>query len=199
MPFPEPIKLEVKRKAHYRCVICKSFSPLHVHHIIPTQIGGSDTIDNAVPLCPNCHDMYGDNPQKRKWIKQRRDFWYDYCDKILNYDNLKQLEKTYNILEESMSRQDEKISNLERKIDILNNTVQHYSSLINNLIARLPYTTEDEKDSLKEQIDMSSNILAVSGSIIDNFSRKEKGVYYHPPDTILRMFGLKSREKRKKD
>jgi 5-methylcytosine-specific restriction enzyme A len=28
---------------------------LEVHHVKPLAIGGSDTIMNAVALCPNCH------------------------------------------------------------------------------------------------------------------------------------------------
>ncbi len=30
-------------------------SPLEVHHVIRLADGGSDTINNSVALCPNCH------------------------------------------------------------------------------------------------------------------------------------------------
>lgn len=33
------------------------------------------------PLCASCHDKFGDNPKKRKWIRQNRDFWYEMCHK----------------------------------------------------------------------------------------------------------------------
>lgn len=28
---------------------------LEVHHKIPLSVGGDDTVDNAIALCPNCH------------------------------------------------------------------------------------------------------------------------------------------------
>jgi hypothetical protein len=40
-------------------------------------MGGSDDIDNAAPLCQNCHARYGANPEKRTEIRQMRDWWYD--------------------------------------------------------------------------------------------------------------------------
>jgi hypothetical protein len=40
-------------------------------------MGGSDDIDNAAPLCQNCHARFGANPEKRTEIRQMREFWYD--------------------------------------------------------------------------------------------------------------------------
>lgn len=75
MPFSEKIKLEAKRKSAFRCVICrKPF--VEVHHILPQVEGGPDTLDNAAPLCASCHDLYGGNPEKRKQIRQMRDYWF---------------------------------------------------------------------------------------------------------------------------
>ena len=55
----------VKKKANGICQDCKQPAPfinkktgepyLETHHIIPLSQGGSDTIDNVVALCPNCH------------------------------------------------------------------------------------------------------------------------------------------------
>jgi len=42
---------------------------VEVHHIISQEEGGSDREENAAPLCPSCHETYGANPQKRKFIK----------------------------------------------------------------------------------------------------------------------------------
>lgn len=39
-----------------RCCICGTLHKVQVHHIIPRNKGGTDNIDNAIPLCPNCHD-----------------------------------------------------------------------------------------------------------------------------------------------
>ena len=76
MAFSEKIKLEAKRKSAFRCCICHQ-SFVEVHHIVPQYQGGSDKIDNAAPLCSSCHDLFGDNPSKRKQIREMRDFWWD--------------------------------------------------------------------------------------------------------------------------
>jgi hypothetical protein len=50
-----------------------------VHHILPEASGGPDTEENAAPLCPSCHTDFGGNPEKRKTIREMRDFWYELC------------------------------------------------------------------------------------------------------------------------
>ena len=53
-----------KRRAHGICQLCKQPAPfnksdgepfLETHHVIWLADGGSDSIDNTVALCPNCH------------------------------------------------------------------------------------------------------------------------------------------------
>ncbi len=39
-----------------RCCICGGLHNVQVHHVVPKEQGGDDDIDNAIPLCPNCHD-----------------------------------------------------------------------------------------------------------------------------------------------
>jgi len=75
MSFPENIRLEVRKKSAFRCCRCHEIG-IDIHHIIPQSNGGSDDIENATPLCQNCHDRFGDNVQKRKEITQMRDWWY---------------------------------------------------------------------------------------------------------------------------
>ena len=86
MAFPESVKLAVKRKSHFSCCICHERN-IHVHHIIPQAEGGPDTFDNAAPLCPNCHDVLGNNPDKQKTIREQRDFWYEFCEQRFASDN----------------------------------------------------------------------------------------------------------------
>jgi len=69
MPFPESIKKEVRRKSNFSYCLCRKIG-VEIHHLIPYHEGGPDTIENAVPLYPTCHDTYGENPQKRKMLKQ---------------------------------------------------------------------------------------------------------------------------------
>lgn len=78
MAFTEAVKLSVKRKAHFACCLCRSVG-VELHHIIPQADGGPDTEDNAAPLCPSCHETYGANPTKRKFIREARDFWFEVC------------------------------------------------------------------------------------------------------------------------
>jgi hypothetical protein len=77
MPFSEALKASVRRQALGRCCICQE-PFVEIHHIIPQAENGPDTEDNAAPLCSNCHDRYGDNPKKRKMIREYRDNWYDH-------------------------------------------------------------------------------------------------------------------------
>ncbi len=78
MPFSESVKLQVKKKAHFQCCLCHTLG-VEIHHIVAQAEGGEDTEDNAAPLCPSCHEAYGANPQKRKFVRETRDFWYEIC------------------------------------------------------------------------------------------------------------------------
>jgi len=56
---------EVLERANGFCETCSKSAPfyrakdgtpyLEVHHIIQLSIGGEDTVENAIALCPNCH------------------------------------------------------------------------------------------------------------------------------------------------
>jgi hypothetical protein len=85
MDFSESVKKEVKEKAAFKCCRCQSIG-VEIHHIVPQARGGSAEIDNAAPLCPNCHAWFGANPEKQKEIRQMRDWWY-YTVSITYPDN----------------------------------------------------------------------------------------------------------------
>ena len=78
MAFSEKVKLEAKQRADFCCVVCHQ-PFVEVHHIVPQFDGGPDTIENAAPLCGSCHDLFGGNPDKRKQIREMRDFWWEVC------------------------------------------------------------------------------------------------------------------------
>jgi len=80
MAFSDALKARVRKRAHLACCLCKAMG-VEVHHITPQEQGGPDTEDNASPLCPSCHETYGANPQKRKFIREARDLWFDVCEK----------------------------------------------------------------------------------------------------------------------
>ena len=68
VPLRRPIGERIKRdsgvvaKAKHGkefCEHCRWTPPaprmLHAHHVFPISFGGSDTLDNLIVLCPNCH------------------------------------------------------------------------------------------------------------------------------------------------
>ena len=79
--FPEKLKKMVRKKADFKCCRCHRVS-VEVHHIIPQKDDGPDDFDNAAPLCPNCHASFGDNPVKRKEIREMRDHWYQRVEEM---------------------------------------------------------------------------------------------------------------------
>lgn len=81
MGFSEEIKLKVKKKAMFQCCRCHA-TGVDVHHILPKKDGGGDGIENAAPLCQNCHDQFGDNPYKRRELTQMRDHWYETTERM---------------------------------------------------------------------------------------------------------------------
>jgi hypothetical protein len=98
MPFAEPVKKEVRRKAAFRCCRCQNIG-VEVHHIVPEQDGGENNIDNAAPLCPNCHNDFGANLEKRKVIFEMRDWWYEkveqmYKPQVPNVEIAEKLDET---------------------------------------------------------------------------------------------------------
>jgi HNH endonuclease len=78
MAFSEAVKASVRKKSHLSCCICHAFG-VEIHHIIPQAEGGPDSEDNAAPLCPSCHEIYGANSAKRKMITEAREVWYEIC------------------------------------------------------------------------------------------------------------------------
>ena len=121
MAFREALKLKIKRKAHFTCCLCKAIG-IEVHHIISQDEGGSDSEDNAAPLCPSCHETYGANPQKRKFIRESRDFWYEICEKRYASDS-DRFDEIKSLLEKTVSYDDlqdlkkELLSHIKHEID----------------------------------------------------------------------------------
>ncbi|WP_026659870.1 HNH endonuclease [Butyrivibrio sp. AC2005] len=69
------------------CCLCEEYKGINieVHHIIPKSQHGTDTFDNAIPLCFDCHSMVGSyNPKHPKGnrfsvneLKTIRDSFYN--------------------------------------------------------------------------------------------------------------------------
>ena len=134
MAFNESIKREVKEKAAFRCCRCQSIS-VEVHHIIPQTCGGEDTIENAAPLCPNCHSDFGDNAIKRKEITHMRDWWY------------KQVESRYlgnNVGQEQLSQINSQLEDIRNdQTSAINELKSTLKEISNNMIDNLTAETSD--------------------------------------------------------
>jgi len=48
-------KREAKERHGNECYMCEEEIKIHIHHIIPLSAGGTNHIDNLIPLCPKCH------------------------------------------------------------------------------------------------------------------------------------------------
>lgn len=83
MPFNEEIKLEVKRKSDFRCVVWNT-PIVEIHHIIPQAEKGEDTTENAVALCAHCHNIYGGNSSKREELIKLREIAYKRIEEKFN-------------------------------------------------------------------------------------------------------------------
>lgn len=78
MDFTEKNKKEIRKKAMFKCCFCQSLD-VHIHHV---ESGGSNDIGNGAPLCPNCHERFGNDPKKRKRIIEARDNWYEVVENM---------------------------------------------------------------------------------------------------------------------
>lgn len=103
MAFTEKIKSTVRKKSHHTCCLCRNIG-IEVHHIIPKEENGPDTLDNAAPLCPTCHETFGLNSSKRKMIREARNLWYELCEQRFKSDGdrIAELQKTITNLAEDM-------------------------------------------------------------------------------------------------
>jgi 5-methylcytosine-specific restriction protein A len=76
------IKAWVLQNAKGKCELCKNNGPfmdkngflfLEVHHVVSLSEGGSDTIDNTVALCPNCHRKCHYSKDTKAVVQELRD------------------------------------------------------------------------------------------------------------------------------
>lgn len=58
--IPIDVKRTVLHEAGYKCAnpVCRHIITLDIHHMIYVADGGTDTAENLLPLCPNCHALH---------------------------------------------------------------------------------------------------------------------------------------------
>ena len=123
MAFSDNLKLEIKQRSFFKCCICQR-PYVEVHHIVPQADGGKDTEDNAAPLCPWCHEIYGNDLTKRKYIKEARDNWYKICGNRHSFDTKKLDEITKRLNQAATKNDTDDIKKAVAKIsDLLDQVV----------------------------------------------------------------------------
>ena len=58
--IPKATRQEVLRRDNYSCARCdcsQTTCRLTVHHILPSDEGGGDNVENLIALCIPCHDL----------------------------------------------------------------------------------------------------------------------------------------------
>ena len=89
MPFSQPEVEQLLAACHRRCCICHRFCgvKMETDHIVPQAEQGSDAIENAIPVCFDCHaeiHSYNDqHPRGRKFrsneLRQHKAEWLRIC------------------------------------------------------------------------------------------------------------------------
>lgn len=155
MSFSDAIRKEVMEKAGYCCCICHQPSvSVEVHHIIPESKCGSDLIDNAAPLCPSCHSDFGGNPEKRKRIKQMRDWWYErikemYSGNITNPKQLGQIHASVQNLLEKQNKHDSDLMALRTQLkEIANKSIDNMTPATSDITTSAVLNTAVSSSSL---------------------------------------------------
>ncbi|TAJ09969.1 MAG: HNH endonuclease [Nitrospirae bacterium] len=90
MAFPRDLVSKLLARCHRRCCVCHRFCGIKIEtdHIVPKEQGGSDDIENAIPVCFECHaeiHSYNDqHPRGRKFLpdelRQHKEQWLKICD-----------------------------------------------------------------------------------------------------------------------
>ncbi|MBI2998376.1 MAG: HNH endonuclease [Deltaproteobacteria bacterium] len=89
MPFNRREVDDLLARCHRRCCVCHRFCgvKMETDHIDPSSPGGSDSIDNAIPVCFDCHaeihSYNDDHPRGRKFteaeLRQHKKQWVEIC------------------------------------------------------------------------------------------------------------------------
>jgi hypothetical protein len=74
--FPPSVLRRAKELAAFKCCLCHSRAGDEVHHVLPKAEGGTNDLGNAVLLCSQCHTDNGSRPERRRFIREARDWWY---------------------------------------------------------------------------------------------------------------------------
>jgi Zn finger protein HypA/HybF involved in hydrogenase expression len=171
MAFSEKIKLTVKKQAGFQCCRCHEIG-IDIHHIIPQADSGTDDIDNAAPLCQNCHDRFGTNPEKRKEIKQMRDWWYEVILEKYPAGQSSQLEGKLADINDIILRMLRMHSEQKSSIDALK---QELNLKLENLKSVSLSNTRDEENIVRQKTSQYISAITLGNRVHANFQCRKCG------------------------
>ncbi len=165
MPFPEKLKVEMRKRCFHKCCLCQAIG-VEIHHIIPQEAGGENTFDNAAPLCGHCHNTYGANPEKRKMIREARDNWLEQCK--IQYDS------------ESPRLQEmhERLARLESQLDMSAEKITVKNS---------ENTDEDASKPERKSEDFEKVVTICTAEQTDNSKEKLRSIFYKTTDLYAQV------------
>ena len=86
MAFPEAGVAQLLADCKRHCCVCFKWcgTKMHLHHIIPRAQGGPDEIDNAIPVCLDCHaEIESRGNMGRQFtqaeLREHRRRWLEIC------------------------------------------------------------------------------------------------------------------------
>lgn len=115
VPFKESLKVEVKDRDDWKCVICECETDLHVHHKIPRKLGGVHHKDNLVTLCASCHKAVETANVKEAF----KTCFANYQKSKFSESKREELSRDKTLLKSEVE------SSLDKLVSILNNKDEH--------------------------------------------------------------------------
>ena len=186
MSFSSEIKQQAMVACGRRCCVCHKFcgNNMEVHHIKARADGGSDTFENAIPLCFDCHAEVRQYDSKHpKGIRfteqeliQHRNRWYSQIEAGINKKNV--------CPSDSITDNSIKITRQEGYRDIMLSRVTTGRELINYIqgVSAMEYN-HDDLFTREEAVAVSNFVQQVS-EIID------WDYLVEPSDYIMQGFEL---------
>ena len=159
MAFDESLKCKLRMKAAYRCCWCERFGMVEVHHIVPQAEEGPDDEENAAPLCPNCHELYGDNPKLRKRICEKRDWWFQVAAKKYPYQ--------YEAVRQSIQAVDSELLAIGQDPDSIQRLRHALDAYVQEMLSLLrPENARETADLLMDAIPLDTGILLPKSHVV---------------------------------
>ena len=126
----EDLRQQVFQKYGHKCMCCNSTNDIQVHHIISLKQGGTNNINNLMPLCKKCHEKLF---HKRKFPNFSNQTPYNYGFKT---SNKKKKEKGYIICTAVDNHQKTRL-----KIRYTSNPIYHDGDVSIRIIQPISYGT----------------------------------------------------------